>query len=162
MLIRSASEHDADAIVGIYNHYVLKTAITFEEHAVSAADMAARIQDVLANALPWLVVEESGVIVGYAYASKWRTRHAYRYSVESTVYLAGNQSGKGLGTQLYAALLAQLREKGFHMVIGGIALPNAGSVALHEKCGFQQVALFKEVGFKFERWIDVGYWEVKL
>ncbi|WP_295995812.1 arsinothricin resistance N-acetyltransferase ArsN1 family B [Rugamonas sp.] len=162
MHIRDAVADDARAAAAIYNHFIVNTTITFEEQTVTDTEMAQRIADVQAGGLPWLVVEDDGTVVGYAYATKWRVRHAYRFSVESTVYLAPEFAGKGLGTALYSALLKNLTDKGFHLVIGGIAQPNTGSVALHEKLGFQKVAQFKEVGFKFDRWIDVGYWQLTL
>jgi len=161
-LIRAATENDAESIVRIYNHYVLNTTITFEEESVSSKDMAGRIAEVESNALPWLVLEQDNEVVGYAYASKWKGRYAYRFSVETTVYLAPGLGGRGLGSKLYEVLLTQLREKGFHAAIGGIALPNPQSVALHEKFGMTKVAHFKEVGFKLRQWLDVGYWECLL
>jgi L-amino acid N-acyltransferase YncA len=162
MQIRAAVADDAKAIVAIYNHFIATTTISFEEQPVADAEMAQRIADVQAGGLPWLVAEQNGRVLGYAYATKWRVRHAYRFSVESSVYLAPQSARQGLGTALYTALLALLREKGYHLAIGGIALPNEASVALHEKMGFRKVAHFGEVGFKFGRWIDVGYWERKL
>lgn len=162
MLIRAAGRDDAAAIVVIYNHFIVNTAITFEEQAITESDMVQRIADVQDGDLPWLVAEYDGAVVGYAYATKWRVRHAYRFSVESTVYLAPSFAGKGIGRLLYTALLARLNEDGYHLVIGGIALPNAASVALHEALGFHKVGEFKEVGFKFGRWVDVGYWQLML
>ena len=161
-IIRSASSTDAAAISRIYNPYIETTAITFEEVKVTEEEMARRIADVASAELPWLVLEVGNVLVGYAYATKWRARMAYRFSVESTVYLDPSDAGKGFGTILYNALLQELRRRGLHLVVGGIALPNAGSVALHEKLGFKKVAHFTEVGLKFGRWIDVGYWELNL
>jgi len=161
-MIRDATQDDADAIASIYNHFVISTSISFEEEAVTASEMARRIADVQAAGLPWLVVEEGDAVAGYAYATKWRVRHAYRYSVESSVYLLPEKSGQGLGTVLYTALLNRLRDSNYHLVIAGIALPNAGSIALHEKFGFEKVAQFSEVGYKFNRWTDVGYWQMKL
>ncbi len=115
------------------------------------------------NNLPWLVAEnDSGVVVGYAYASKWKGRCAYRHSAEVTVYLAPDAAAQGVGTRLYEALFSELRDRGIHTAIGGIALPNPPSVALHEKFGMKKVAHFAEVGHKFDRWIDVGYWQVVL
>jgi phosphinothricin acetyltransferase len=160
--IRNATGDDAEFIASIYNHFVLTTSISFEEAAVPSHEMAKRIADVQAGELPWLVAEVDGVIAGYAYATKWRVRHAYRFSVETSVYLATDSAGKGIGTNLYRVLLDRLREGGSHLAIGGIALPNAASVALHEKLGFEKVAHFKEVGFKFGRWTDVGYWQLRL
>ena len=160
--IRTASPADAAALCAIYNPYVATTAITFEEEPVAEPDMAQRIADVAAAGLPWLVAEADGKIVGYAYATKWRVRPAYRHSVESTVYVDAARVGQGVGRALYAALLDELRRRGLHLVIGGIALPNEGSVGLHERLGFRKVAHFAEVGMKFGRWIDVGYWQLNL
>lgn len=162
MNIREASAEDAEPIASIYNHFVLTTSISFEEAEVPAIEMAGRIADVRSAGLPWLVAEVDGAIAGYAYATKWRVRNAYRFSVETTVYLSPQHAGQGIGTALYQALLTRLRDGGYHLAIGGIALPNAASVALHEKLGFDKVAHFREVGFKFERWTDVGYWELRL
>ena len=161
-MIRPAAVTDAGAISRIYNHYVTNTTITFEEQGVSAGEMAERIQEVTEADLPWLVAEQGGDIIGYAYVSKWKGRCAYRFSVESTVYVDHAFAGQGYGTQLYETLLAKLHAGPVHVVIGGIALPNAASVALHEKFGFKKVAQFQEVGFKFDRWIDVGYWQTTL
>jgi len=160
--IRPALSADAPAICAIYNPYVATTTITFEEEPVADADMAQRIADVAAAGLPWLVAEAGGKVVGYAYATKWRARAAYRHSVESTVYVDAACVGQGIGRALYAALLDDLRGRGLHLVIGGIAQPNAGSVGLHEALGFRKVAHFAEVGMKFGRWIDVGYWQLHL
>jgi L-amino acid N-acyltransferase YncA len=161
-MIRTAIASDAHALADIYNNYILETIVTFEEQPVSPTDIAERIAEVATVPLPWLVYEHEGAIVGYAYASKWKGRCAYRFSVETTVYLAPGSIGKGIGTALYQALLMHLKGLGLHVAIGGIALPNAASVALHEKLGFSKVAQFSEVGFKFGRWIDVGYWQLTL
>ncbi len=159
---REATVADASAICDIYNHYVLGSTITFEEAAVSVEVMRGRIADLAAHRYPWLVCEVEGQVVGYAYASAWRTRPAYRYSVESTIYLTEGQCGRGLGAALYSDLIARARGLGYHRMMGGIALPNEASVTLHERLGFRKVAHFNEVGWKFERWIDVGYWELRL
>lgn len=161
-IIRPARAADADAICAIYNHYVATTTISFEEAPVAPAEMAQRIAAVVEADLPWLVMLEGETLVAYAYATKWRVRAAYRYSVESSIYVAAEHAGQGVGRQLYEALLAQLRERDLHLVIGGIAQPNEASVRLHERLGFQKVAHFSEVGLKFGRWIDVGYWQLKL
>ena len=123
--------------------------------------MARRIADVTAG-LPWLVWETEGGILGYAYATPWKVRAAYRHAVESSIYLAPQATGRGLGPKLYGELIAELRTRGLHCVIGGAALPNPASVSLHEKLGFEKVAEFRQVGFKFGRWIDVAYWELML
>ena len=160
-MIRPATAADAAAIATIYNHYVATTTISFEEEPVGIDGMAERIATVAAS-LPWLVFEDEGQLVGYAYATPWRVRSAYRYSAESSVYVAPGHAGKGIGKRLYHALIGELRERGLHMVIGGIAQPNEASVALHEALGFRKVAHFSEVGMKFGRWVDVGYWELRL
>lgn len=157
--IRAAQPSDAQQICGIYNVYIINTCITFEEDPVSASDMASRIENVVKD-LCWLVYEEEGRIRGYAYYTKWRVRSAYKYSVESTVYVDNNFKGKGIGRKLYSALIENARKQGIHVVIGGIALPNPESVALHEKMGFEKVAQFRDVGYKHNQWVDVGYWEL--
>jgi phosphinothricin acetyltransferase len=160
--IRPATPDDAAAICAIYNHYVATTTISFEEEPVAGSDMAQRIADVQALGLPYLVAQAGGRLLGYAYATKWRARPAYRTSVESSIYLAADAAGRGAGSALYRALLDALRSCEVHLVISGIAQPNEASVALHEKLGFRKVAHFSEVGRKFGRWIDVGYWELRL
>ncbi len=159
LAIRDATDADAPAIAALYNPYVAETTITFEEAPVSAEQMAGRVREVQQAGLPWLVLEEGGPLRGYAYATRWKARSAYRFSVESSVYLATGHTGRGHGRRLYEALFEALRARGVHAVIGGIALPNPASVALHERMGMAPVAQFREVGFKFGRWIDVGYWE---
>ena len=161
-MLRSAVADDGTALAAIYNHYVAHTVITFEESAVTPMDMAERIEHTTSADLPWIVAEEEGAVLGYAAASKWKTRTAYRFSAEITIYLQPGFGGHGLGTSLYQELLQQLRARQYHLAIGGIALPNAASVRLHEKLGFEKVAHFKEVGFKQGRWVDVGYWQLQL
>lgn len=160
-MIRLATSADASAIAAIYNHYVSGTTITFEEEPVSVAEMAGRIENV--NAIfPWYVFECEGEVAGYAYATPWRVRSAYRFCVETTVYAAPGRERQGIGRQLYARLIETLRAKGIQVALGGIAQPNPASVALHERLGFEKVAHFKRVGYKFGQWIDVGYWELQL
>ena len=160
--IRRAAVNDGGAIADIYNHYIANTVVTFETEPVSAADMAARITETGAVSLPWLVAESETGIIGYAYASTWKGRCAYRYSVESTIYLDPSHTGHGAGTRLYSALIEAIKALGMHAVIGGISLPNDGSVRLHEKLGFEKVGHFREVGHKQDRWVDVGYWQLML
>ena len=162
MNVRVSRPEDARAVVDIYNHYVLTTAITFEEQAVPESDMAARMRNIEAAGLPWLVAEVDGVVVGFAYAGKWNARSAYRYSAESTVYVAHDNRAKRVGSTLYEALIARLKQAGYHTLIGGIVVPNEASVRLHERFGFVKTALFREVGFKFGQWRDVGYWQRNL
>jgi L-amino acid N-acyltransferase YncA len=161
--IRYAAPADAAPIAEIYNHYVTHTIVTFEETPVSDLEIERRIAAVQKVDLPWLVVERAGRVVGYAYATPWKDRIGYRFSVESTIYLEAGMQGGGLGTLLYTELIAHLRKRGdIHAVLGGIALPNPGSVALHEKIGMSKVAHLREVGQKFGEWVDVGYWEIIL
>jgi phosphinothricin acetyltransferase len=162
MIIRTVTKDDAAKIVEIYNYYVTNTIITFEKEPVSIDEINTRISDIVRSSLPWLVLEIDGEVIGYAYASKWRARPAYKHSVETTVYLSKNHSGKGFGKLLYAKLLSELTSSGFHTAIGGIALPNESSVRLHESLGFKKTAHFHEVGYKFDRWIDVGFWQILL
>jgi phosphinothricin acetyltransferase len=157
-ILRECTEGDGEALCAIYNHYVVQTTATFEETAVSADEMARRIAEVTRR-LPWIVCEEGGVLVGYAYAMPWKSRAAYRHSVETTIYLHSDATGRGIGTELYQSLLDRLRRLGTHCVVGGIALPNPASVALHERLGFVRAGHFHEIGMKFGRWVDVGYWE---
>ena len=161
-MIRPAKEADCSGLATIYNHYIANTVVTFEEDAVDAQAFQLRLAETAEAGLPWLVADVGGKIAGYAYASKWKGRCAYRFSVEVTVYLSPDFTGQGLGSDLYTALFAALGERSFHAVMGGISLPNAASIALHEKFGMKKVAHFEEVGYKFGRWIDVGYWQGKL
>jgi len=160
-MIRFATPEDAAAICDIYNHFVQHTTITFEERPVAPEEMRRRIVEIVPT-LPWLVWVEESQLQGFCYAGKWKERGAYRYSVESTIYLRGGSIRRGIGTGLYRAMLDDLRQKGLHVVIAGIALPNQASVAFHEKLGFHKVARFEQVGWKFNQWIDVGYWQLIL
>jgi L-amino acid N-acyltransferase YncA len=161
-MIHHATESDAQAISDIYNYYIAKTVVTFDEQPVSKSEIINRIEKVTGSSLPWLVAVDDGSVIGYAYAAKWKERSAYRHTVESTVYLSHASVFKGWGTLLYEELFDILRRASIHVVIGGITLPNPASVALHQKFGMKQVAHFKEVGYKFGQWLDVGYWQVEL
>jgi L-amino acid N-acyltransferase YncA len=156
--VRSANVADAQAICNIYNYYVTNTTISFEELEVKAPEMSRRIISV-SETFPWLVIENAGIVEGYAYATKWRERSAYRFSVEVSVYLSPLAIGRGCGASLYGALFEQLSKLGVHVLIAGIALPNEKSIKLHEKMGFVKVAHFSEVGFKNNQWVDVAYWQ---
>lgn len=162
ILIRPMADDDLPILVAIYNHYVQTSIATFAEEEISPAEFGVQVAAVRAADLPWLVAECGSDLLGYAYAAPWKSRSAYRFSVESSVYLAPGHEHRGIGTRLYADLLARLRIRGVHAVIGGVSLPNPTSVSLHRKFGFEQVAHFRQVGFKFGRWIDVGYWELLL
>ena len=158
-MIRAAKSTDAQMIADIYNYYIETSVVTFEEQAISLDDIAIRIEETGREKLPYLVLELDDQITGYAYASQWKGRCAYRYTVEVTVYLSPDVGGRGYGSRLYESLFLQLAELGFHIAIAGISLPNDASIALHEKFGMEKVAHFKEVGFKFGNWVDVGYWQ---
>ena len=160
--IRPALWTDAEGIAGIFNHYIAQTVVTFEEQILTPDDMVERMEAVSSDRLPWLVAERNGEIVGYANAIKWKERSAYRFSTETSVYVGVDHTGKGIGTSLYRELIRTLRSMRIRSVFGGILLPNDASQRLHEKLGFKKVAHFREIGFKFERWIDVGYWQLEL
>lgn len=159
--IRDCTDSDVPRICDIYNHYIRETVVTFEETLLPVEEMAHRVAEVRKR-FPWLVIESGGKVEGYAYASLWKTRSAYRHAIESTIYLAADAVGRGLGKMLYAALLDKLPQCDVHRVLGCIALPNEPSVALHERLGFKKIGVFDEVGLKFGRWVDVGYWELRL
>lgn len=156
-MIRDATPDDAAAIAALYNPYVRDTVITFEYHEVSCEDMGARIARVRELDLPWIVVEEAETLVGFAYAAPYRPRAAYLHTVESTIYLARDAGGRGLGKALYGELLERLRASHAHSAISLIALPNEASMALHRTLGFREVGVLREVGRKFDQWIDVAY-----
>ena len=158
--IRTASVADAAGVAGIYNWYIANTVITFEVDPVPASEMARRMETVLA-AHEWLVLENGSELLGYAYAGRFQVRAAYGYTAESTIYLRHGLEGQGLGTRLYSELVRRILGRGYRTLIGGIALPNEPSVRLHEKLGFEKVSHLKGVGFKFERWIDVGHWQLE-
>jgi L-amino acid N-acyltransferase YncA len=160
-MIRPATASDAAALCELYNYYVANTVITFETEAVVEADMAHRIAEITVN-YPWLVAEDKQGVVGYAYASRWRARAAYDKTVETTIYLRNGAAGSGIGRPLYEALIDALRKRGFHALVGCITVPNPPSIAFHEKCGFAKVAHFPEVGNKFGKWVDVGFWQLTL
>lgn len=160
--IRDAASSDAASLAAIYNLHVRGTIVTFELEPVSDAEMARRIAEVQARGLPWLVMEGDEDALGYAYAGPWKARAAYARTVETSIYLAGAAQGRGLGKRLYAALIERLRAAGMHALIGGVSLPNPASVRLHEALGFEHVGSFREVGNKFARWVDVGYWQLLL
>ena len=158
MQVRPVEPADAAAICDIYNHYIEHTTITFEEVLLTPGEMAARIE-ACTTSYPWLVCVDECAVVGYAYAGRWKERAAYRHTAEATVYVKAGHARRGCGQALYAALLPAAFERGCHVLLGCIALPNESSVALHERFGFRKVAHFTEVGRKFGRWIDVGYWQ---
>ncbi|HEL2383502.1 TPA: N-acetyltransferase [Streptococcus suis] len=159
--IRSARTEDAADLVAIYAPYVETTAITFETEVPTVADFASRIKKTLEK-FPYLVAEEEGRIVGYAYASTYYARAAYDWTVELSVYVSSEARGKGIGSLLYDALEEELTARGFKNFLACIALPNPASLALHEKRGYEQVAHFKNVGYKFDTWHDIVWLQKSL
>ena len=159
--LRIAREEDADAIAAIYAPHVTRGIASFEEQAPTAEEMRARIAR-LSGRFPWLVAEEDGAVLGYAYADRFRERSAYRWAVETTVYVADRAQGRGVGSRLYETLLELLRAQGFTQAIAAISLPNDASVKLHEKAGFRCAGVYRQVGWKLGRWVDVGLWQAEL
>lgn len=158
-LIRLARADDAAAIAAIYRPYVEQSHFTFEDIPPTSGDIAKR----MANPIhPWLVAEADDQILGYASTSAMRNRAAYRWSVETGIYMAAEAQGRGVGRRLLGAHLELLERQGYATAIAGIALPNDASVALHEKLGFTLAGIERGVGFKLGRWIDVGRWQKDL
>jgi phosphinothricin acetyltransferase len=158
-LIREARSADAQPICDIYNDYVENSFSTFDEIKISVEVFQRQMES---GVLPWLIfIDDSDDtnVLGYAYAKPWKERAAYRHTVETSVYVASDAIKNRIGTRLYEKLLNELGNREIHTAIAGIALPNPASVALHERFGFEKVAHFKRTGRKFDRWIDVGYWQ---
>ena len=159
-MIREARASDAKSIALIYNQYILNSTITFEEKKIGFKTIVDRISTNKKH--KWWVFEKDNILMGYAYSTKWKTRSAYRYTVESSVYVAQKHKQKGIGKALYLKLIKSLKRNGFKRILAGISLPNDESIIFHEKLGFEKVGQLEAVGFKFNRWIDVGYWELKI
>lgn len=160
-LIRLAQESDADAIAAIYAHSVDATAVSFETVPPDRQEMATRVSRTL-EALPWLVCDIGRQVAGYAYAARHSERSAYRWSVNTSVYVDARFHRRGVGRGLYLSLFAILRAQGYVNAYAGITLPNPGSVGLHEAMGFEKVGVYRNVGFKFGAWHDVGWWQLAL
>lgn len=161
-MIRSAdAREDAAACAAIYAPHVEDGPTSFEEVAPSADEMAARIEETAA-AYPWLVAENGGEVVGFAYACRHRSRPAYRWAVDVSVYVAAGHRREGQGRLLYEALFEDLRERGFRVACAGVTLPNEASVALHEGLGFEPVGVYRRIGWKEGAWRDVGWWQLDL
>ena len=158
MHIRPATAADAPACAAIYAPFVTGSVVSFEAEAPDAAEMARRIADYGASHA-WLAAEIDGAVAGYAYGSPHRARAAYASSCDVTVYVHPAHARQGIGRALYAALLPLLKDKGLHAAFAGIALPNPGSVRLHEAMGFTPVGIYREVGWKLGAWHDVGWWQ---
>ena len=158
MRLRAATPADAAAIAGIYAPFVTASAVSFETEPPDADAMRARIE-AGGGLYPWLVSEADGALVGYASATAFRPRPAYRFAVETSIYLRAEASGQGLGRALYAPLLAALEAQGFTQAIAAITLPNEASVRLHERLGFARAGTYRQVGWKLGAWHDVGLWQ---
>lgn len=161
MLIRDFGPGDVGPACALTNHFITNTAVHFgrtpHEHAeFEAMWLAGRVS------YPWLAAEVDGRFAGYAKAGQWRAREAYALTAEVTVYIEPDFHRRGVGRALYGALLDRLRRAGFHTAVGGVTLPNEGSVRLHEAMGFRYVGTFREVGRKFDQWHDTGWWQLIL
>jgi L-amino acid N-acyltransferase YncA len=160
--IRTADPtRDAAACLAIYTPYVERGATSFEEETPEPSRFGERIAQTQASH-PWLVVERDGAVLGYAYACPHRYRPAYRWAVESSVYMAAEEQGKGYGRMVYAELFERLRKQRFHVACAGITLPNDASIALHESMGFVPVGVYRHIGWKAGAWHDVGWWQLEL
>jgi phosphinothricin acetyltransferase len=155
-VIRAATPADAHAIAAIYAPHVLHGHVTFEESVPDAEEMARRIAGARHS---WLVMTEDDAVLGYAYASALHPRAAYRWAVETSIYIASHAQGRGVGRHLYEALLQALERRGFTQALARIALPGEASVALHRALGFTAIGVERAVGYKHGRWIDVGLWQ---
>lgn len=159
--MRDARAADAAACAAIYAPYVTGTAITFETEPPSVDEMAARIETA-SSSYAWLVLEQQGRVVGYAYGGRFHARPAYRWAAEVSVYLEPGRRRTGGGRALYEALLARLRERGFRIAIAGMTLPNEASVGLHEALGFEPVGTYRRIGYKLGAWHDVAWTQRRL
>ena len=159
--IRIASPGDAGDMVDIYAPFIRETAVTFENDVPSVEDFAGRVAHVLER-YPWLACDDGGPVIGYAYATPHRARPAYRWSAETSIYVAEGRRRSGVGRALYAALLEILRVQGICNAYAGITLPNAQSAGFHESFGFRLIGTFPSVGYKQGGWRDVGWWHLRL
>ena len=156
-----ATSADADAVQAIYATYVTDSVVSFESDPPTRREMLERMLKVQSR-FPFLVFEEGGEVIGYSYAYSHHERVCYRWSVDVTVYVARGHHRNGVGRQLYSLLIPLIKELGYYNAFAGVTLPNAGSVGLHEAFGFKPIAVYKNVGFKFGQWHDVGYWQLAL
>ncbi len=161
--LRPSTDADVASIAAIYAHHVLHGTGTFEIDPPTAEDMAARRVDVLAKGLPYLVAEEDGRVLGFAYCNWFKPRPAYRFSAEDSIYLAPEAAGRGLGRQLLTALAEAAQARGVRKLIAVIGdSANAGSIGVHRAMGFEQVGVIRSCGWKFERWLDIVLMEKAL
>jgi phosphinothricin acetyltransferase len=161
MTIRRATTEDASAILDIYNWYVENTIITFETTLIDKEDMENRISNILSK-YDWLIAEENGRIIGYAYYGQFRSRAAYNHTVETAIYFSKEYTGKGMGKMLYQRLFELAKSKGYRELIGVISIPNPESISFHQKQGFTEAGIFRNVGYKFNRYLDVCFMQKSL
>lgn len=161
-MIRAVTEKDAGRIAEIYGYYVVNTPTTFELEPPSRVDMEHKIRDIQADGYPWLVYEEEGTVMGYAYASRFREREAYRYTVEVSVYLDLESLGHRIGHELMERLLGMVREMGFYTVVSIVTTPNERSEKLFRSLGFQYVGTFRNIGYKLGAWRSVSQYSLQL
>lgn len=157
-LIRVATVEDATAVAQIYEPYVESMSVSFEQRAPSPKEMARRIESVM-ETYPWLIAESDGEVVGYAYGFRFRERWAYRFTVETAIYVAAHRQREGIGRRLYMALIRTLSAQGFTQAVATITLPNDNSIEMHEAVGFRRGGVWRSVGFKQGEWRDVGLWQ---
>ncbi|MDR2730421.1 MAG: GNAT family N-acetyltransferase [Treponema sp.] len=160
-MIREVVLSDCKSIMDIYNYYIEKTIISFEESPLTVTEMETRVNEI-DERFPYLVYEEEGHILGYAYVNTFQSRSAYRFTLENSIYVRNGYQGKGIGKALLNELINEVRKLEIHSIIAKIALPNAISIKLHETFYFKNAGILKEAGRKFDKWIDVGYWELIL
>jgi phosphinothricin acetyltransferase len=161
IVIRFAEPDDAAGIVAIYGPYCDGSVVSFELAAPTIEQMRERIERIMKH-FPWLVCEIDGEVAGYVYACPHRERAAYRWAVDVAVYIAPKHHRRGIGQALYCVLFEILRAQGYVKAYAGVTLPNSGSVGLHEAVGFRPLAIYRGVGHKFGKWLDVGWWELDL
>ena len=162
-LIRPSTENDVPAIAAIYAHHVLTGTASFEIEPPDEAEMLRRRAEITAKGFPYLVADDGGQVVGYAYAGPYRARLAYRHTVENSIYVRHDMAGKGVGALLMPALITACEKNGYKQMIAVIGdSGNAASIKLHRKFGFRDVGVLKDVGFKFDRWLDVIYMQRSL
>lgn len=157
-MIRDYQKKDLKVVTEIFNYYVENHTCTFQLKPFTLDDIAEKANSIQ-KTYPFLILEENNKVMGFAYGSRWRGKEAYDLSVETTIYLKPGIKGQGFGTQLYSQLIKNLKTKGFHLLIGGLTLPNTASIRLHEKLGFEKVGEFKDAGWKFDQWHTVSFWQ---
>lgn len=160
-MIRNVKLEDSKEIVDIYNYYILNTCVTFDMDKLDSKDMEKKIKEKI-NKDPWIVYEEDNKILGYAYVGEWRSKAAFNFTKEVTIYLNPVEKGKGIGTKLMDELIKRCKENGINTLISVITVPNDASTYLHEKFGFKKVAYYEKVGFKQEKWLDVESWQLHI